>query len=279
MSRLLFLDYINNLVNIPTVLLTIRVKFYSRFRFLKSSKVLAVNILRTPGDKSLWQDGDIFSKICVMVLARCIHKTQSITLLCKKGLAKDAAPLVRAIFEDLVDLKYINQDEARELLYANYEVYDRLRFRKRAMNHKLFKNTDENMRLVGELQLEWDKVKSKYKREDGKIFNRWSGLTIEAQSNVVELGSTYDWLYRFISHFVHSGSFTASSYIKGQSAERVTLSIGASDELVGEILITTIAFLVDIMSIINSRYRLSYEKQIDELSRIVEGTRKQSYNQ
>src|SRR3990167_9002294 len=107
------------------------------FSVMEKTYKLAHRIMcRAKNHNLVWDETDDFSKVIIVTLAKNLHRLQSIKLLCKKGLAKDALVLIRGMFEELVDLKYMAADKSRVRDYVDYDSYTRYKLGKILEQHR-----------------------------------------------------------------------------------------------------------------------------------------------
>ncbi len=91
----------------------IRLKYRKGFRVCDEAINLGRRMMSNRYSGMEWDHANNFSKVIIFVLAQNIHRLQSIRVLSAKGLAKDAIPLIRCMFEDFVDTKYMFSNKKR----------------------------------------------------------------------------------------------------------------------------------------------------------------------
>lgn len=117
----------------------------------------------------VWDESNYFSQMIITFFAKEFHRMRSIKLLCKQGQAKDAALILRSMFEDLVDFKYMHEHKNEIIDFIEYDSYIRLK-----MGETLLRNSPPNInreritKRNEELRQQWDKVKHKFSYEDKK---------------------------------------------------------------------------------------------------------------
>jgi hypothetical protein len=222
------------------------------------------------GDKTnglAWDDNNHFSKILLVFLAKNLHRLQSILILCKRGFAKDAIPLLRSMFEELVDLKYMYVDKKRIEDYFNYDTYIRLKLGRILLDHGGKRVDKEKIKARNdELEKEWDKVKNKFIDKKGKVHRRWTCKGVADVSSEVGLGEAYLYIFGYLSNYIHSNAISANDYVLGRDGNNVVIEIGTSPQLVREVLPTASIFFVDILSIVNEEYKMNLDQDLKSLS-------------
>lgn len=247
----------------------IRIRYKNRWQFRIFRRVLNLG-LQVMGDKSnglAWDDNNHFSKILLVFLAKNLHRLQSILILCKRGFAKDVIPLLRSMFEELVDLKYMQADKKRIEDYFNYDTYIRLKLGRTLLAHG-GKGVDKEKIGVrnAELEKEWDKVKNKFTDKKGNVHKRWTCKSVADVSTEVGLGEAYHYIFGYLSNYIHSNPISANDYVLGREGDNVVIEIGASPQLVREVLPTASMFFVDMLSIVNDEYKMRLDDDLKSLA-------------
>lgn len=243
----------------------IRWKYSSDFQILKKAIDLGERILQ--GKQIIWDESNNFSKIVIIFLAANFHKIQSIGVLCKEGLGRDAVILLRTMFESLVDFRYITSDKTKVNDYIEYGYYSQLRMGKILLNSKSIKVDKEKIiKRIKELTCDWDKVKHRFQKKNGDICSRWNCGNLRKLAEKVDLSENYDYLYGFLSNYTHLSSAIAGDYIWGRNKDSVVVGIGTSEILIKEILPTATAIFIDILKIVNEEYKMDFDSSIKNLS-------------
>ena len=225
----------------------------------------------------VWDEDNHYSKVVIVFLIKSLHRLTSIQLLCKKGLAKDAVPLLRAMFEELVDLNYMSRNRERVSDFIEYDTYERYK-----MGRALLRSNSENIdkaRVAArntELSAQWEAIKHRftYTANDKEyIFRRWTRENVRELSEKVGLGSMYDYLFAHLSTYVHSSPIAADDYVLGRSGDSVVLSVGASPTLVGEVAATSSAIYLDMLRIAHADFNMDIEALIAPVERVLQHAR------
>jgi hypothetical protein len=176
------------------------------------------------------------------------------------------------MFEDLIDFKYMHEHKNEIIDFIEYDSYIRLKMGETLLrNGGAGVNRERVEKRNEELRKQWDKVKHKfsYKDKNGKtkIRDRWTKASLRGTAQKVGLDSVYDYLYGYIStSFEHSTSIVGDNYILGRNGNNMTISVGATEDFVKEVLATARGIFLDILGIVNEEYKLGFEKKLDKLS-------------
>jgi len=214
----------------------------------------------------IWDEDNHFGKVLIVCLAKNLHRLQSILILCKRGFAKDAIPLLRSMFEELVDLEYMNKNRMKVQDFLDYDYYSRLK-----LSNILSKIKDERIdsdkmqKRDKELNDDWNNVKKKFTKSNGKIHERWTCKNIREISEEIGLGESYLFVFGYLSNYIHSNSISASDYVLGKDKNnKVVLEIGTTPNFVKEVLSTASIFFISILGIIDDEYKMGLEKILKE---------------
>lgn len=246
-------------------------KYRAQFRVHKQTIKLAEKLLKQ--EAIVWNPNDLFLILGICIMAMTIHKMQSIRLLCGKGLGKDAAILLRVLFEDIVNFNYIDNDKKRIKDFMDYDTWERLKISKWAPRHILGDPVKFAAR-VAELEQMWNQVKHKYTyatgKRKGEVFSTWSGKTLLEIAKELKGEQHYNFLYRYLSSFVHFTSTTFNEYVLGAEKGHVVLEVGLSQQFIPEVLISSSAIVLDsLIRVINVHYKLGLDKEIADLTQKV----------
>lgn len=246
-------------------------KFRSLLRLLKKTTILGEKILLSP--PVIWDETNPFSKIIIVFLATNIHRLRSIGILCAHGQAKDAIGLLRVMFEDSVDFKYMQNDKTKIQDFIEYDSLLRLKLG-RAIERRGGVNPEDLIKTAArnvELKNEWNKVKHKfsYRDKNGKerVYPRWNGeggvATVAKKVNAEE---SMDYIWHYFSNFMHTSTLMADHYILGRKGNSVVIQTGTSGDMIEPVARTAIAVFVDILGVIDDEYRTGYADELRELS-------------
>jgi hypothetical protein len=249
----------------------IRYKYKKQFWLVSDTLKLNRNIMKASNGLS-WDDNDYFSKLTIVFIVKNIHRLQSILTLCKRGLAKDALSLLRTTFEELVDYKYISENNGSVKDYSNYDTYLKLKLAKELEKYKdkpyIKKDLLENR--IKYLQKEWDKVKNRFEiKKENKVFicKRWNRKDLRETSKLIGLEEVYLYLFKYLSIFAHSTGMSAENYLLGLDSKKnnVVFEVGTSEGFVDEVCLTSSSLVLEFLKIANEKYHLNITEKLDEL--------------
>src|SRR5207249_1502989 len=127
---------------------------------------LALRIMQH--ERDVWDEADDFSKSVVLFSAKTMQHLKSIRLLCRKGLAKEAILPLRALFEDLVTLKYMQNDKARVKDFVDFDRYERFQLGERLLKSGLkLDDREKSETRQRELGQQWNEVKHRFTQKNG----------------------------------------------------------------------------------------------------------------
>lgn len=251
--------------------LKIRISFKYRSYFLLNKKSVELAEKALASDPIVWDQEDDFLKLSICLLAITLTKMRSIYILCKNGLAKDAAIVLRVMFEDLVNFNYMHNDKKKVQDFMGYDSYQRLKLNKIITLDKSAKFDGVKVsEREAELRKEWDKIKYKYtfinRKGKEEIFTTWCGKNLEEMAKELKWEVNYNYIYRYLSRYVHLTPTTFNDYILGMKKNHVVVEVGESERLIPEILATANIIIVDaLVKVINQEYSLGLDRQIVSL--------------
>ena len=250
----------------------IRSEFPELFELMSETRALGGKVMNSK--PIVWDEANLFSKITVVFVSTNLHRLSSVELLCSHGQAVDAVGLLRTMFEDLVDFKYMQNDKTKAEDFANYDSWLRLKLGR--VIERQGGTTEENMKKIKarneELEAEWKKVKARYvyTGRDGKerVFSRWSGKGgVGEVAKKVGLESTHDYIWHSFSNFMHTSSLFSDQHVLGRDGDNVVISMEGSRDMIEEVARTATSIVLDILAVVNEEYSLNFKTRIDELGK------------
>ncbi|MGE5484723.1 MAG: DUF5677 domain-containing protein [Ignavibacteriales bacterium] len=161
--------------------------------------------------------------IAQFVLGKSATSYAAVRHLCQEGFGPDALMIARTIFENAINLAYINrrpEERSRRFLeFEHVEEYRQIEALKKAFPGKRVVTAGDEERITDE----YEAVKHNYKGAS------WSGETMHAMAMECGLGPQYALIYRLASGFVHGGPRSVHTYIERQ-AGHYDVRLGAPDE-------------------------------------------------
>lgn len=219
----------------------------------------------------LWGEVDSYKLVLFGYLAKNIHKMQSIRLLAENGFAKDAAALVRGIFEDLVDLKYMSDHPEVIVEFFNFDLYQRWKLKKNIPEgHGSKKEVEDRGK-----ELESELVKNKSRFSDLKSHLTWRDKDLRQLSRNYKLEEVYDNLVSYLSNFIHSSPIALNHFVQvSANTATVKMQAGPSSEMVAAILLTTTVLVHDILNLFDRTFHLDIASSLQSISDETEQIRK-----
>ena len=250
--------------------LNLKISWKYRHYFSTCRKTIKLAERTLMSEPVAWRQGNNFLILSICVLAMTLTRMRSIYSLCKNGLAKDAVILLRVLFEDIVNFNFMDNDKKRIQDFMDYDSCQRLKLGKMVSSSKKIKDLDKFEERKTELEEIWSKVKHKYtyidKKGRKKIFRTWSRKSLEDMAKELNAEETYNYLYRYLSMYVHLTPLTFNDYILGRNKKNVVVEIGLSERFIPEVLSTSSVLVIDMLvRVINEQYSLGLSEEIEEL--------------
>lgn len=181
----------------------------------------------------------LYKSIFLYFSHTAMRQFPSIYILCAEGYAYSASPILRSLWENLVSVKYmlldknknLNEEEAN-LKAQRFEEYRWVNMSK--MLHYWKSNNGEiNQKLCENIVSKEDEILNKIK-EFKKTFKTndvrsWSGLSIEAMAEKIDMLQDYNLLYRLCCNLSHP-SFLGLQLGVVKGREKTNFFSGPSSE-------------------------------------------------
>ncbi len=140
-------------------------------------------------------------------LSKTVTSFYAVWTLCKNGYGQDAFIVLRTIFENLVNLSFVNQEPAKRV--PLFIEYDYIKAHKRLEDYEsLYPEKSKEERIRQYIIARYEKVKDNYPNK-----NRWSRISLFDMAKSCELENYYYMVYRLGSVFTHGGSDSTQDYI------------------------------------------------------------------
>ncbi len=253
--------------------LFIRLKYRKGFRACDKTLALGREMMSDRNRGMTWDHANHFSKVIIFVLAQNIHRLQSIRVLASQGLAKDAIPLIRCIFEDFAYVQYmfLHKETVRD--FIDYGTYLQLQSGRGLLESNASFDRRVIEAKVQSLEQEWDQMKSRFLRSDGKVHKSWNKKNLAETSRDVGLEESYKTSYRYFSGFVHLNALSVNNYVEGMTDDgMVSVSVGASEAMVDAALHVGSATFVGLLGVANEEHTMGYEKELAAMERLLQKT-------
>ena len=207
-----------------------------------------------------------WQRLTFAFVSKSAKSYRGVLRLVEAGLGEPALILVRSIFEDLVNLVYMDTDpEKLTKLFLDFHILEK----KKYIDYWEEAEVDDDQ--LQELKAIWE---SEFKSRYEEILPNYPRKTYWAGKNIKEMASSVDQelfqmycaLYPYISGFAHGGSPLAlASYVE-HAGDRGIASLGApSTEELSEALVAGFGLLVRCIKIFASACELD-QSALDSLS-------------
>ena len=137
---------------------------------------------------------------------------QALRRLWDEGFPEDALPILRSMFEGMLQAKHIRQEPSRAQDFLDYDAYQRYKLYLKVKNS----GDTELTRMIEQHSEHLKRLESEYARL-GSAFRarkKWWGGSIEWLAQQHECERKYNTLYWIQSNFVHSGVGSLPEFIK-----------------------------------------------------------------
>lgn len=175
-------------------------------------------------------------KACSLIFLKSQHMAISILRLCNEGIAENAAILLRSLYENYIQMKFIiKSDLGRQFL--NYRIAALKRYFDLYEKNFPASNliTPEYLSFKKKLDDKFETIKGDYVRDDGRIRERWSNIGIKGMAKAVDETLSYDYMMSIYSAFVHCDVTGMMHYVV-ESEDRITFDNSPTPNKVDEVL-------------------------------------------
>lgn len=151
--------------------------------------------------------------VCYYLLSKTITSFKAIRLLLRYGYDSDAAVLMRTIAENLINLRYINQDpEHRVPLFINHlwvVQHEQMQYFKERNTEEDFQKLYPNGR-DRIIESKYKEVEKDYRRRK----HQWTPESVLERAEECNLPDVYKLAYKFGSNYCHGTFDVIESYVK-----------------------------------------------------------------
>ncbi|MFC1501765.1 DUF5677 domain-containing protein [Elusimicrobiota bacterium] len=212
------------------------------------------------------------------LLAKSTKTVDAIICLTNKneGFGEDALTLTRTLYENLVSIKYIyEQDsEKRAELYWGYGSLDRynglLKMKKQGINKEAVEKflAEMNYEELSNIKKTRDSEKEKLRRKEGFKESSWSYLTIKQMSNEIKHISHYERTYKSLSQIVHAHPSSILAYMHFIN-NKVEFNDLPNNNSRADALDLSLEYYLVLLGVINERYSLGVSAELEKIVQIV----------
>jgi len=181
-------------------------------------------------------------KACSLIFLKSQHLVISILKLCNEGIAENAGILLRSLYENYIQAKFIlNFDLGEQFL--NYRIAARKKYMDLYEKQFPASNliTPEYKSFKKNLDDRFEKIKQDYLYNDGEIRERWNSLGIKGMAKKLNETLSYDYIMSVYSAYVHCDVTGMLHYIV-ESEDHITFDNSPTPDKVDEILKLTNEF-------------------------------------
>lgn len=201
-----------------------------------------------------------YQRLCFAFASKSAKNFQAVLRLAERGLGEPALILVRTIFDDFVNLAYINTNPDKlTKLFIEFQLVEKKKY------IDSWEEAGLGAEELEELKTQWETV---YKGQYEKIKRNypkktyWSGKTVRAMAGIVspDLAKTYLILYAYASGFAHGGSPSAlTSYIGLNEDMTLSALVDPSNAEISEALIAGFSLFSRCLSIFSDSCGLDHD--------------------
>jgi len=201
----------------------------------------------------------------LFAVAKSKKTLEAVSLLCQKGFGEDAVILSRSILELYFSLKYIlsvGDDSLAERFFeydwvVRKEMYDK--------NQPNF-NSNMDDKKIQEIIKQYNRVQKKYNFDFKK---GWSDINTYEMAKRFGFKGVYDTWYKISCTLSHPNPRSTNEYFKGENKKELTLSIGPSNNLVNESLLSSVFVCLEILKEFNHYFSKNLDNELNKIEDIV----------
>ncbi len=192
------------------------------------------------------------------------YKTmKSILLLSEEGFGEDACCLLRVLFENTVNILYINKEDslARATRYVEHSSVTKIY----AYDHYPTWIRDaliDSSESIATLRVDRDVILAKYGGE--KFVKSWSGYSIDVMASMVGLGDDYSTVYDICCDLAHTRINASNHYVREEESTLI-FDAGQSDRLVDAALIFASRYFILILQTWNKVFALGINTDLESI--------------
>lgn len=200
------------------------------------------------------------------------YKTHAATLsLCEKGYGEDAAILIRSLFENFINLKYIlsAEDDSRAERYLDFDfVLQKMMLDYAQDKPELLKMIEEREKRPKPNDMDIKTINSMAKKAtDQHGFNMvkgWSDKSIKQMSEDIGRGDQYKTVYRLQCQLSHPTPRGMNTYFN-RNSEGWVMEIGTNENYIEESLVTAFDFFGSTLDTVGDFLKWNTEQKLSDL--------------
>jgi len=146
---------------------------------------------------------------CTGIFFKSQQTIISILILCNEGNRNDAGMLLRSLYENYIQNRYIIKHK-KGLEFLNYlsparKIYFNLDYTKELLQKSL--NDEQYEKIENEINRRFEEVKSDYLTKNGKIRDKWSNVSLKDMAIDLDECRRHDFIMKTFSADVHCDIF------------------------------------------------------------------------
>jgi hypothetical protein len=215
------------------------------------------------------QDASAYDRVLQLFFSRGRRTFKGITALANEDLGEPAMMLVRALYEDTLNLLYIGTDPDQlaqlYLDYAHIRNYKYLKFIQEVDPDAL---RDEDQATLDVVEQRFKAMKERYPKA-----NNWSGLTITDTARRVHMSEPHKTLYKIACDMTHGNVAGVYHFLLVNDNRPIGIDGEDDGELITTALVLGLECFRTLLGEVNRHFGLGQEEELhhigDGLSRII----------
>ena len=239
----------------------------TEFEFVDDILEFSLSVLRIC-ESSDQTNGTKYSfRVSFLVYIRAYNSALAAYELLKSGFAYHGVMICRSLFEDLVNLKYLNAADVEK----RADRYIAFRGLKQARAIKLYRRLVGKENLPEEMKETFDLARKVFEEKfpDGEWLGDWSGTSLDKKAEAVNMLKDYVFVASQLSSYLHGGPEGVDAGIRGISNGKQQHLIGPRTDGTLEAMITMAVYLLLATGEMVNKYDLIDKKEkFAELNKI-----------
>ena len=236
------------------------------FQLIDQLFVFALKILRLCENSDRTKSNKYSFHISLMIYIRAYNSALASNVLIRNGYSFHAGMICRSLFDDLLNLKYLNLGDA-EAKAKRYVEFRKLRTARTIKRFKGFKG-EKGVSKILEDHLEATKTLYKQKYPDGKWDSDWSGITDSDKAKAVGLEKHYFIVSAQLSNYIHGSPEGIDDAMKGTEDGKHQFWIGPRTDLTLEVMsVVTQYLLMNIEEMVKKFTLVEANEELDRVSK------------
>jgi len=238
----------------------------TEFEFVNNLLNFSLSVLRRCESSELAKGTNYSFHISFVMYTRAYNSALATCELLQGGFSYHAIMICRSLFEDLINLKYLNNDDVEK----RADRYRAFRGLKEARAIKHYRKLVGEEALPKEMKDAFDLARDRFKNNfpDGDWIGDWSGITLEKKAEAVGMFKDYVIVSSKLSSYLHGGPEGVDAGMKGVSEGKQEHWIGPRTKGTLEAMITTTGYLLLAIDEIVGKFKLDdMREKLSELNK------------